>query len=106
MTTTIQQVARAIAQGLGDCFDHAFASKGDWNAARGESGGRFRDINEPMQPDYLESARAALKVLREPTPEMLRSVDDEAEDPMVARGRAYSAWQAMINTALGQGSNP
>lgn len=32
----------------------------------------------------------------EPTPEMLRAVDDEADDKYLARGRAVSAWKAMI----------
>lgn len=35
----------------------------------------------------------------EPTPEMLRSVDDEADDVHVARGRAYSAWKSMLRAA-------
>ena len=34
-----------------------------------------------------------------PTREMLRAVDDEAEDKYLARGRAVSAWQAMLEAA-------
>ncbi len=35
----------------------------------------------------------------EPTPEMLRAVDDEASDKYLARGRAYSAWNSMLAAA-------
>lgn len=35
----------------------------------------------------------------EPTVEMLRTVDSEAEDKYVARGRAYSAWASMVAAA-------
>lgn len=35
----------------------------------------------------------------EPTPEMLRAVDDEADDKYLARGRAVSAYKAMIAAA-------
>lgn len=55
----VEQVARAIAKALGDDFDHAFADKAEWIAARGEKGGRFRDINEPFQGDYIAAAEAA-----------------------------------------------
>ena len=58
-----EAVARAIATGLGDDFDHAHAHKFEWNATHGEKGGRFRDINEPMQPDYLDAADTALSAL-------------------------------------------
>ena len=58
-------VARAIARGLGDDFDHAFATKAEWTQARGEKGGRLRDINEPMQGDYLDAADAALTAAAE-----------------------------------------
>jgi len=34
-----------------------------------------------------------------PTPEMLAAVDDEAEDKYVARGRAVSAYLAMLDAA-------
>ncbi|WP_426237400.1 hypothetical protein [Pseudomonas sp. TWP3-2] len=34
-----------------------------------------------------------------PTPEMLMSVDDEAEDKYVARGRASSAWTSMLEAS-------
>lgn len=55
--------------------------------------------------DLVKAARAILTTIKEagyaivpvrPTEEMLRAVDDEDEDKFVARGRAVSAWQAMI----------
>ena len=60
----VERVARTIAEGLGDNFDHAFVSKPEWTAARGEKGGRYRDINEPMQPDYLDAARAVIAAMQ------------------------------------------
>lgn len=59
----VNKVARAIANGLGDSYDHAFGTKIEWNAARGEKGGRYRDINEPFQQDYDDAARAAIDAL-------------------------------------------
>lgn len=55
-----EEVARVVASALGDDFDHAFVNKSEWNKARGEKGGRYRDINEPMQDDYLATADAIL----------------------------------------------
>lgn len=63
--TMREAVARAIARGLGDEYGHAFVSKVDWTAARGERGGRFRDINEPFQADYLDAADAAIRTVLE-----------------------------------------
>ena len=60
---TVEKVARVIAEALGDDFDHAFASKAEWIALRADKGGRFRDINEPFQCDYLDAARAALAAI-------------------------------------------
>lgn len=34
-----------------------------------------------------------------PTPEMLKAVDDEAEEKYLARGRAVSAWALMLNAS-------
>lgn len=35
----------------------------------------------------------------QPTPEMLKAVDDEADDKHLARGRAISAWGLMLDAA-------
>jgi hypothetical protein len=64
-TALIEAIARAIADGIGDDFDHAHRSKPHWIEARGESGGRYRDINEPRQPDYIDAAQAALTAITE-----------------------------------------
>jgi hypothetical protein len=47
-----------------------------------------------------DHARAALATLLRPSQPMIRAVDDEDSDPMVARGRAYSAFVSMIQAAL------
>lgn len=64
MTDMIEQVARAIAEANGDNFSNAFKNKSRWIAKRGMSGGRFRDVNEPFQSDYMDMAIAALKTTR------------------------------------------
>lgn len=63
MSEVVEIMARAIAEGQGDDFDLAHRDKPHWNATRGESGGRYRDINEPRQPDYLDAARSAITAL-------------------------------------------
>lgn len=57
----VERVARAIARANGDEFANAFKDKPRWTAKRGMSGGRYRDINEPFQSDYLDMALAAIK---------------------------------------------
>lgn len=58
-------------------------------------------------PEYPDIAEACLNAIAnagyvivplEPSAEMLASVDGEDSDKFVARGRAYSAWKAMIAT--------
>lgn len=63
-----EQIARTIANAMGDNFADAFKNKQRWIAKRGMSGGRFRDINEPFQSDYLDAADAVLALFT-PTPE-------------------------------------
>ena len=58
-----EEVARVIASALGDDFDHAFVNKSEWNRERGEKGGRYRDINEPMRDDYLAAAQVAIAMI-------------------------------------------
>ncbi len=54
----VAEVARIIANALGDNFADAFKNKARWIAKRGMSGGRFRDVNEPYQSDYIAAALA------------------------------------------------
>ena len=67
MSKTPEQIARVIASAMGDNYADAFKNKERWVAKRGLSGGRFRDINEPMQSDYLAAADAVLAILKEQT---------------------------------------
>lgn len=62
----IEQVARDIADALGDNFDYAFAGKSDWVAHRGETPAGFRDVNQPYKPDYIDAAIAALAAINLP----------------------------------------
>lgn len=105
--TMVERVALAIAQGLGDDFDHAFTGKAEWISERGEKGGRFRDCNEPMQPDYLDSARAAIEAMREPDFLMkmagASAITVEIMEAKANYDGACDAWQAMITAALGEG---
>ena len=80
---TIERIARAIADGLGCNFDHAFISKAEWNAARGEKGGRYRDINEPMQGDYMGASQAILPIITRR--------EDQARAEGVAEGLGIAA---------------
>ena len=63
MSDLREAVARAIAAEVGDGFDSAFADKGEWIDEGGVKGGRFRDVNEPKQADYLAAADAALAAI-------------------------------------------
>lgn len=98
-----EAVARAIAKGLGDEFDNAFVSKVGWTAAQGQRGGRFRDINEPFQADYLDAADAAIRTvlerLREVTPAMEVAFYRSHCGPS-ASPSPDECWQAMLDAAL------
>lgn len=102
MSEMIERVARKIATALGDDFDHAFKTKAEWIAARGEKGGRYRDINEPRQADYLEAARDALEGFKDLTPAMTEAGANALRGPV--GGSAYDAARdchlAMIDEAL------
>lgn len=63
-----EAVARTIASAMGDNFSDAFKNKERWIAKRGMSGGRFRDVNEPFQADYLYAADAVIALLKLETP--------------------------------------
>lgn len=94
----IEAMAHAIAQGLGDTFEHAFMSKSEWTAARGERGGRYRDINEPMQSDYMDAAAEAfdtcISVLMEPDSAMREAAMAELSGPTDFDPKA-AAWDSM-----------
>lgn len=96
-TPELIAMARAIAEAFGDELDHAFLNKSEWNAARGEKGGRFRDINEPMRSHYFDAARATLVALRDLSPQAL--VVGEAIDGTISAG---PMWTAIINHIAGE----
>jgi len=100
MNDVVERVARAIADQLGDGFDNAHRDKPHWVQTRGEGGGRFRDINEPRQNDYLGAARAAIEAMRELSPEMVDAF--LAWVPIGALPR--TGWSAVIDAALADAS--
>ena len=55
------------------------------------------DVARKFATDH---ARAILVAMRQPSTAMLAAIDDEDSDKYVARGRAISAWMAMIDAAL------
>lgn len=73
----IEAVARSIASAMGDNYADAFKDKSRWIAKRGMSGGRYRDVNEPMRCDYDEAARAAISVI---APAVLDEAAKEADE--------------------------
>jgi hypothetical protein len=103
--TMKERIARAIADGLGDDFDHAFESKSEWNELRGEKGGRYRDINEPRKPEYLAAATAVLAALREPTKEMLSAGEEAYTDNFTTR-TTVQAYVSDIFTAMLAAATP
>lgn len=94
--TPLERVARAIASRIGYSFDNSFASKRAWVEARGVMDGKFIDVNQPYQCDYLDAAKAAI--------EELMAYDDDViiagEKDFINGGSMYSAWQAMLRAAL------
>ena len=56
----VERAARVLAELDGIGFDDAPKNKQEWTRKGGKFGGRFRDVNEPMQLDFLESAEAVL----------------------------------------------
>ena len=61
------EVARLIAATLGYEFDHAFCDKAEWIKERGEKGGRFHDVNEPYQTDFMYAAEEVTKAVEAAT---------------------------------------
>lgn len=68
------KVAKVIAKAMGDNFADAFKNKEQWIAKRGMSGGRFRDVNEPFQHDYLAAAEAAAAIIAADRAELVERV--------------------------------
>ena len=63
-TLTIEAIGRAarlLAELDGINFEAAPKNKQEWTRKGGMFGGRFRDVNEPMQTDFLEAAEAVLR---------------------------------------------
>ena len=89
MSEMIERVARAVATELGDDFDLAFADKAAWRKSQGNKDGRYRDINEPTQADFIEVARAVLRVMREPTPAVSTAV-------MIAAGKVAEVFEGEV----------
>lgn len=99
----LERLAKAIARANGDEFANAFASKARWVAKRGMSGGRYRDIAEPFQHDYLDMARAAVQALMEPDEGMVEAGEQAAWDShnsMPAPRAIQAAFQAMLQTLI------
>lgn len=71
MSEMTKRIAVALAKENGDAWEDVPASKTEWIVRRGVFGGRFRDVNEPMQSDYIGMARVAIATMREPTLAML-----------------------------------
>lgn len=93
--TMVERVAMAIASGLGDTFDLSFLSKSSWTHARGICvDGTMRDVNAPLQYDYLYAARAAIEAMREPTAFMSSQVTDDD---------AKAIYRDFIDAALSEG---
>jgi hypothetical protein len=106
MSEMIERVARAIAEASGDRFEDVPLAKWHWTEKRGEFGGRFRDVNEPYQSDYIYKARAAIEAMREPTPAMLALVNDddicfyqELHD-LADESTVKEIWQTLIDASL------
>ena len=90
--TLREAVARIIAAELGDDFDAAFVDKAAWISARGYSGGRFRDVNEPFQRDYLDAADAAIATMFERLRDLPPSIYD-GPDQYVRKADVLAAFQ-------------
>jgi alanine racemase len=67
----LEQVAEAIASGLGYEWDTLYSNKLQWTLDRGSR----HDINVPFQPDFIDAARAAIAAMELPTEEMVRAGD-------------------------------
>mgnify|MGYP004528143805 CR=1 FL=1 len=96
----VEKVARAIAEQNGDDYEQVPLHKSDWVQKGGLFNGRFRDVSEPYRTDYEDMAEAALKAMREPTPEMLEYEIDQDDLHNTVKTDGELIWQAMIDAAL------
>jgi hypothetical protein len=97
----IEKVARAIALRNGDQYDAIARDKPHWVEERGQFGGRFRDVNEPYQVDYLDMAEAALEAMRDPSREMTDAVDDLGRPMFTSpEDSIEGVWRSMVEAAL------
>lgn len=62
-TILIERAARAICEANDDKWGCLPLGKAEWVHARGEFGGRYREVGEPYKADYLEMGEAALDAL-------------------------------------------
>lgn len=95
----LERVAKQIARANGDEFANAFTNKSRWVAKRGMSGGRYRDVNEPYQHDYIDMARAAIQALLEPNASMLDAWASAV--PYWGEEAIRKGHQAMLKPLLG-----
>ena len=63
---------------------------------------RHEGLVDQFWPNHVETARAAIEAMREPTPEMLREPDQLAVigSCLPSASEATELWQAMIDKAL------
>lgn len=85
----LERVARAIAEENGDDFDNLPLAKWHWTEQRGQFGGRFRDVNEPMQSSYEAMANAAIAAMREAPQEWRADISEHRRLRANAEGRDY-----------------
>ena len=85
----IVQIARDIAEALGDNFNYAFASKAEWIAQRGDTPGGFRDVNQPYEPDYIDAAIAAIAAMQ---PHIAAEREDAARRALEAAAADVEEW--------------
>lgn len=98
MSEMVERLARVIASELGDDFDSAFENKAAWIDGRSERGGRFRDVNEPTQADYIDAARAVIQAMKEPTQAQFDALS--ATDKLWRELDSRAVYEAMIDGAL------
>ncbi|MGL4640696.1 MAG: hypothetical protein ACRCVX_13315, partial [Shewanella sp.] len=65
-------------------------------------GGRFRDINEPRQSDYIDGARAVLAKFKELTAEPTEAMIEAAKQAVISQKTdIYTAMNAQMWKDIG-----